>query len=145
MSIATTTPARREQTIADRQRIRQFLIESNCDPAVRNVDRTLHNAAKTFCEAGRYRDARAVLMLSISLHCRTRFVYETGREEAGGTSAAEYARRLRGLGILSRQTYRRFRDLVDAMGLYTESYVEQLADVAEHVAGETQLPNMRRT
>lgn len=147
MSISTTLPipTRRERTIADRQRLRQFLIESESDPSVVGVDAMFYKATRAYREAGRYRDARAVLMLQIGLHCRTRFVYETGKEEAGGSDATEYSRRLRGLGILSRSVFRQFRDMVDAAGPYTDGYVEQLADVAVRVAKETRLPRMRRT
>lgn len=125
------------------QELRECLAASETDPAIIKAHVGIVTAAQVFAQVGRYRDARALLLLEIGLHCRIRFVYQTGREEAAGPDGMFYARKLRALQILSRPVYRRFRRLVEASPPYDAAYIREFIDVTHRVIRQTRLPNQQ--
>lgn len=99
----------------------------------RAAHRVLLGSVDIFVQAGRFRDARSVLMTAIEVAFRAKFVEITGKTESGAVGASRYAKRLRSVGGIDRRAYQQFIEMVQDMGPYTAVHIRRLANFARHV------------
>jgi len=119
-----------EEKRASHARTRQEAEAAMESPLVRQAFTRMLDAGHFLHEAGRYRDARTVLLTAVECTLRLHFILLVGRPDAGDCGAGKYAEKLRSMGALDKATFKRFNVAIRASGPYDATYTRRLLRLA---------------